>query len=148
MTKTRIRQILAGIEEAKNIDYVKGVAREVIYEIEALQRFTRRGEKPTESNLPRAGHLPEPTLLDAEPSPKKKARGTQEEFEAFAESLGLPASDGEFMFLHFEGKGWKDVKDWRAHIRKWKSAQWLPSQKNINPKSAPQAQQGPAFCRL
>ena len=44
-------------------------------------------------------------------------------------TLGLPAIDGEFMFLHFEGRAWRDVKDWKAQIRKWKLAGWLPSQK-------------------
>ena len=44
-------------------------------------------------------------------------------------SIGLPKSDGEAMFLHWQEKGWSKVKDWRLTIRKWKSFGYLPSQK-------------------
>jgi len=64
---------------------------------------------------------------------KNRSRGSLEELKAFAVSLGLPASDGESMFHHWEANGWKNgsspSKDWQAGIRKWKSQGWLPSQK-------------------
>lgn len=59
-----------------------------------------------------------------------KSRCTQKEAEEFCQSLGLPASDGTAMFLHWEEKGWGKVKDWKLTIRKWKSFGYLPSQKN------------------
>jgi hypothetical protein len=63
-----------------------------------------------------------------------KARGTLEELKAFAVELGMPASDGESMFHHWESNGWRNgsspSKDWQAGMRKWKSQGWLPSQKN------------------
>lgn len=73
-------------------------------------------------------------VLDGESSPpKSKAKGVLEELKAFAVEIGIPASDGEFMFDHWTSNGWKNgtnpCKDWKAGIRKWKASGWLPSQK-------------------
>lgn len=82
--------------------------------------------------------LPNPVLPIYTPSApegesKKKAKGTLEELRAYAVEIGLPESDGESMFDHWESNGWKNgsnpVKCWKAGIRKWKSQGWLPSQK-------------------
>jgi len=63
-----------------------------------------------------------------------KGIGTLEEFKDFAASLGLPENDGIFFFQDCEEKGWKrgkdPIKDWRMSMQKWKTAGWLPSQKN------------------
>jgi hypothetical protein len=65
-----------------------------------------------------------------------KARGTIEECVAFAVELKVPESDGEACFHKWEGNGWKNgqsvIKDWRATMRSWKSAGYLPSQKHAN----------------
>lgn len=70
--------------------------------------------------------------LDEKPK-ENKARCTLEEAKAFAKELGLPESDGESCFHKWEGNGWKNgtnsIKDWKATIRSWKSAGFLPSQK-------------------
>lgn len=62
-----------------------------------------------------------------------KSRGTLEEMKSFARELGLPETDGEAMFYKWEGNGWKNgaasVKDWKATLRSWKAAGYLPSQK-------------------
>jgi hypothetical protein len=62
-----------------------------------------------------------------------KARGSIDELKAYAVGLGMPASDGESMFDHWESNGWRNgssaTKDWQAGMRKWKSQGWLPSQK-------------------
>lgn len=58
-----------------------------------------------------------------------KSRCTQQEAEEFCKEIGLPSSDGTAMFLHWEEKGWKKVKDWKLTIRKWKEFGYLPSQK-------------------
>ena len=64
----------------------------------------------------------------------EKAKGTRAEFVEFATLNGLPESDGEFLHDHFLESGWKrgkePIKNWKAAFRKWKSARWLPSQKN------------------
>lgn len=64
---------------------------------------------------------------------KNKSRGSLDELKAFAVELGMPASDGESMFHHWESNGWRNgsspSKDWQAGMRKWKSQGWLPSQK-------------------
>ena len=73
-------------------------------------------------------------LLEEEEQTTEKAKGTREEFTAFALSNGLPESDGEFLHDHFLESGWKrgkePIKNWKAAFRKWKSARWLPSQKS------------------
>jgi len=66
-------------------------------------------------------------------SKNNKCKATLEELKAFSKEIGMPESDGESMFYHWESNGWKNgstpVKDWQAGIRKWKSQGWLPSQK-------------------
>ena len=73
---------------------------------------------------------------EKESTPKPKARGTLEEFKGYAVSQNLPENDGEFLFNKLEGNGWMNgkspVKDWKAVVRTWKSAKWLPSQKETN----------------
>ena len=84
---------------------------------------------------------PEKTGLKAnqnqEPEPRtNKGTCTLDEARAFARELGLPESDGESCFHKWEGNGWKNgtnrVKDWKATVRSWKTAGYLPSQKNQN----------------
>jgi hypothetical protein len=75
------------------------------------------------------------------PPGSKMTKPTIEEVIEFAQSLGLPASDGEATFYKWEGNGWKNgsnpVKDWRATLRSWKAGGFLPSQKI--PTAAPKA---------
>jgi len=54
----------------------------------------------------------------------------QKEVEDFCESIGLPKSDGEAMWLDRQERGYGKTRDWRAKIRKWKLYSYLPSQKN------------------
>lgn len=62
-----------------------------------------------------------------------KGKCTLAEAIAFAVELGQPESDGEACFHKWEGNGWKNgdnaVKDWRATMRSWKIAGYLPSQR-------------------
>jgi len=64
-------------------------------------------------------------------------RATLEEVTAFCREIGLPATDGHFMFHKWESNGWTNkgepVKNWKAQIRSWKSAKYLPSQSSSNP---------------
>ena len=57
-----------------------------------------------------------------------------DEVEEFCQELGLPASDAEYLWNHWEENGWtrngRKIKDWRMTVRTWKSANFLPSQKN------------------
>lgn len=68
---------------------------------------------------------------EKELTPKSKAKGTLEEFKAYAVTQDLPESDGEFLFNKLEGNGWMNgkspVKDWKAVVRTWKCGNWLPS---------------------
>lgn len=129
MTKARIRFIRERILKVKD-DTAAAMLTECLGVIEQIQSFTRRGLNPEPETLPAKanGELP----LAAKVNLKKCARGTIGEMRTFALEQNTPASDGEFLFHHFEGKGWKDVKDWKAHFRKWKTANWLPSQKAQN----------------
>jgi len=58
----------------------------------------------------------------------------QDEVIAFCLSLSLPKSDADWFFFKCEGNGWtnggKPIKDWKATIRSWMSAEYLPSLKN------------------
>ncbi len=64
-------------------------------------------------------------------------KATIEELKAFCAEIGLPATDGEFMFHKWESNGWTNkggpVLNWKAQIRSWKSAKYLPSQSSRNP---------------
>lgn len=64
----------------------------------------------------------------------RKSKCSMEEAKAYCVELGLPSTDGEFMFNKWEANGWKSgsnaIKDWKAQIRTFKSGGWLPSQKN------------------
>lgn len=66
----------------------------------------------------------------------REGRGkcTLEEIIAFVLELELPTSDGEATFHKWEGNEWtnngKKIADWKATIRSWKSAGYMPSQKN------------------
>jgi hypothetical protein len=64
-----------------------------------------------------------------------KARGSQADLIQYCSEIGLPASDGEWLFDKWEGNGWKNdgrtIKDWRGTVRTWKrSGSIFPSQKN------------------
>jgi hypothetical protein len=80
----------------------------------------------------------EPRELPKKPFRENKGKSTIDDLRSFAVEIGLPASDGESMFHHWEANGWKNgpnpVKDWKAGIRKWKSQGWLPSQKGATTK--------------
>lgn len=94
----------------------------------------------TEEEKKEEAQAPPPPKI---PKKKKKSsnRGTIDELQGYAKEIGLPASDGEFMFDHWEENGWMNgrnpVANWKAGIRKWKSQGWLPSIKN-----APQSNHG------
>lgn len=63
-----------------------------------------------------------------------KGHGSLDEIKAFCASENIPASDAEWFFNKCVGNGWKNngsaIKDWRATLRAWKAAHYLPSQKN------------------
>ncbi|HEY5745011.1 MAG TPA: hypothetical protein VIU12_02950 [Chryseolinea sp.] len=79
-----------------------------------------------------------PTSKHPKPS---KAKGTEDEIKAFAVEIGLPVSDGEYMFQHWESIGWKrgnsPILSWRAAMRAWKKGNYFPSQKDKSNPSAP-----------
>lgn len=65
---------------------------------------------------------------------KSKARGSMEEVVAYVTGHGnLPSTDGEWFYDKMLASGWKndgkDVKDWKATVRTWKSISIFPSQK-------------------
>lgn len=71
---------------------------------------------------------------------KKAKASSQEEVIAFCQAIDLPASDGEWFWNKCEGNGWKNakspIKDWKAVLRSWKTAGYLPSSKGAQPPSA------------
>src|SRR4029077_1663246 len=69
------------------------------------------------------------TVKTPDSASTSKNRCSKEEAEEYCKSIGLPPSDGEAMWLHWQEKGWAKVKDWKLTIQKWKSFGYLPSQK-------------------
>jgi hypothetical protein len=65
-----------------------------------------------------------------------KSKGSLEEILLFCVELEVPRTDGESCFHKWEGNGWKNgnaqIKDWKATMRSWKAAGYLPSQKQNN----------------
>lgn len=63
----------------------------------------------------------------------ERGRATEQELKDFCTELGLPTSDAEFLYHKWCGNGWKNgtapIKDWKATVRSWKAAGYLPSQK-------------------
>ncbi|CAN5709708.1 hypothetical protein BH09VER1_BH09VER1_44170 [soil metagenome] len=51
----------------------------------------------------------------------------------YLRTLGLPPTDGEYLWETWQASGWTraghPIKDWRAATRAWKAASYLPSQK-------------------
>lgn len=146
MNTTRIKQLRAWTEKGTGRPDAASVIHECLDEIERLQ-----GNAPTtttDDDEPVLDDDPLPLVILPPAGPKKKARGTLDEFQAFAKTIGLPSSDGEAMFWKFESTGWKnagrDVKDWQAVMRQWKAAGYHPSQKTKpNGHAQPQQRSGP-----
>lgn len=73
------------------------------------------------------------TKEDTDTKTKPKAKGTLEELQAYAVEIGLPASDGEFMFHNWSSNGWMNgkspCKDWKSGVNKYKLCGYMPSQK-------------------
>lgn len=88
------------------------------------KRKQRRGYKSQRQVVDKDGQVLTPSSASS-----SKSACTQKEAEDYCESLGLPRSDGEAMFLHWQEKGWAKIKDWKLTIQKWKSFGYLPSQK-------------------
>jgi len=76
--------------------------------------------------------------------PESKSRGSIEEITDFCAKSGLPESDAEYFFNKCEGNGWLNgkhpIKDWRATIRSWKAAGYMPSQKQPAVSTSPKGQ--------
>ncbi len=86
------------------------------------------------TKLNRNGQL----LTLASASFSKSASVSQKEIEEYCVSIGLPRSDGEAMFLHWEEQKWP--KNWKLTIKKWKSFGYLPSQKRAKMGARPDEQ--------
>lgn len=79
----------------------------------------------------------EPALPVEIPKLPNKAVGTQDEIREFCASLGLAVTDADYCFNKWVGNGWKNggekIKDWKATVRSWKAAGYLPSAKGMRP---------------
>lgn len=71
---------------------------------------------------------------NSKPAQKPKpATATKEEVKAFFLELQLSDADAEWFFEKNVGSGWtnngKPIRDWKATVRSWRAAKYLPSQK-------------------
>ncbi len=76
----------------------------------------------------------------------KEGKATREDLIAYCVELGLPASDGEWLFDKWQGNGWKNdgkpIASWTSTVSTWKRmGSIFPSHKNGSsaPKSLPTA---------
>ena len=57
-----------------------------------------------------------------------------EEVRGFSRGEGIPLPDADWFFYKCRGNGWtnggKPIRDWKATLRSWKRAGYLPSQRN------------------
>jgi hypothetical protein len=71
-----------------------------------------------------------------EGKPNKARPANEQEVIDFCTSLGLPASDGVYMWANWQANGFMrgktPIKDWKAAIRTWQLQNYLPSQKPTN----------------
>ena len=60
-----------------------------------------------------------------------------EEVRGFSRGEGIPLPDADWFFYKCRGNGWtnggKPIRDWKATLRSWKRAGYLPSQRNGKP---------------
>lgn len=70
-----------------------------------------------------------------------KSKATEAELITYVQTLGLPISDGSYLFDKWEGNGWtnggKPIKCWKATVRQFKKGGWLPSFKTGLTKAEP-----------
>ncbi len=115
-----------------NYDYFRNLASEEQRREKTRQRVrkhrgvTQRNARVTQRND------------SSSPSASKSSSVSQKEIEEYCISIGLPGSDGEAMFLHWQEKKWP--KNWKLTIKKWKSFGYLPSQKQKKPFGKPTEQ--------
>lgn len=66
-------------------------------------------------------------------APEKTTTPTLDEVRRYCSDRGVPERDAEWFFYKCEGNGWtnggRKIKSWTATIMSWKSAGYLPSQK-------------------
>lgn len=104
-----------------------------------------KGGSDKMTGVPRLGIGGKPqlgTLTVIEPSVHNTlAKGSLEECVDFCKCSGLEGSDGVWFFNKCEGNGWtnngKPIRNWRATIRAWQSAGYMPSQKKQSQGSLP-----------
>lgn len=118
--------------------------------LEQVDRFG--GNKEFNSLVGATKGLPSPpnryktNVLKEEGVQGRKPKASAEELKTYAQKIGLPESDGEFLFDKWEGNGWKNdgkpIRDVEATMRTWKQLGILPSQKNGSNGSHP-SKKGP-----
>jgi hypothetical protein len=66
----------------------------------------------------------------AAPNPKKSKPASLEELKLYVVSLGLPLSDAEYLWDHWNENGFKNngraIRDWKLTIQKWQRIGVLP----------------------
>lgn len=122
------------------------------YPVDKEQEVSQKRLAALNTNKARAAHAPQGTPVstprplttptpedddEESPPPRRKDRMTLEEAKACCRELGLPESDGDYLWHHWESNGWKNggkaVRNCRAQIVAWQRAGYMPSQKQGAP---------------
>lgn len=101
----------------------------------ARWKKTTRGQEKTVQDKRGEDASIATSIATSIPTEKKPSRGqgTREDVFSFFCELKLPDFDAEWFFEKCVGNGWtnggKPIKDWKATVRSWRAARYLPSQK-------------------
>jgi hypothetical protein len=98
----------------------------------ALQSFFKHVAKRLDE-LDAVNREGEESLPGLAVGPKRFKKPTMDEVQCFCLLINVPRGDAEWFWHKCEGCGWKNagkaIVDWKATIRAWKLAGYLPSQK-------------------
>lgn len=106
-----------------------------------FEAIARNGLKYPTNTLPdRVSDNPQDKDQDKDKDKEKGVKGetkpSEEEISAYCQELSLPPSDAAYCFNKWESNGWVNgrhkIKNWRATIRSWKAAGYMPSQNHKN----------------
>jgi uncharacterized protein YdaU (DUF1376 family) len=112
-----------------------GVASKTEAGIIFCRRMVR--EEEMRQNRKRAGSIGgSKRASNIEATPDNDNGNGLEKVREFARGEGIPKSDADWFYWKGHGNGWtnggKPILDWKATLRSWQRAKYLPSQKNKN----------------
>ena len=116
--------------DSEKLDTILSMLSELLEKKKASREATRQRV----SNF-RSKKLASPAqmIVTVTKKPVTVTRPTLEEVGTYCSSEAIPAADAEWFFWKCEGNDWtnggKPIKNWKATLKAWRAAKYLPSQK-------------------